>query len=228
MLKKLWGDFRSQVAVSMMLSITAAIGTAFVAAMWTYGRTAATAYGAPAAVGAGLVGFLAVIGALNQLQDMDARAQRRRLARRTPHDIEKQIWEWLKRYKYSAQDEPTPGEHFRIVANDKHGVPVTLVMTLERPWVTAVSSIEIDGAAAKVAEQKANFAEAVAIQLIQLGIEYKMTLDEKTKAIKTIDLNRQLVFDEETHALHLLTAIRDIRRATGIVAALLKRAGPVK
>ena len=227
MLRKLWDEFRSQVAVSMLISIVGALAAAALASIWTYGVYAATALGVPAAAGAGLLGFFVVIGALNQMQDMDSRAQRRRLARRTPGDVEKQVWDWLKKFKYAVQEKTDPaGHHFSVSAQDDQGVIVTIAMFRDQPWVMALGGVDIEDGLARRLATVPNFREEMAIQLLHLGIEYK--LDVENGAIIRVHFQTRLVFDENTHALQLLDAIRAVRAAITLFAAQTRKLRPAE
>ena len=114
-------SFTFHVARSAATALVIAAGLAVWAALKLY--AADIQLGLPFAAVGGLLVFVAIVIAWNQLQQIDDRNQRKRLAQRSSAEIEKQIWEWLRKNNFAIQNEPDPKlADFRLNANNKVGV----------------------------------------------------------------------------------------------------------
>lgn len=226
-----WAQLRSQVAIDLVVTLAvAAIG-----AVWTflkvYAFLVASTYGVWSAVGAGLLAALLIVALVTQVYQLDQAAQRRRLARRSPYDVEKQIWVWLREHQFSAKDvarnapADEPALDFRIEADDDSHIVVTIVKAKHRPWVTVAGRMNFDAADAKLTAitRKAGFRQDLAIELLRFGVDYVMD-SRKDGSVGALHVNRNFIFDEKTSPLDLFNTIRDVRNSLRLTVAIIARA----
>jgi hypothetical protein len=218
-----WAEFRSQVAVGLVTSIALAA----IAAVWTflkvYALLAAEAFGGFAAVGAALFVAFALVGLANQLQQMDRASQIRRLIRRTPRDIQKQIRDWLWRYKFSVQDDPIAIADFRLKVDDDRQVPLTIAKAIDAPWITISSNILFEPEKrTALGPRLERIVEDMGLELIRLGMEWQPRLEDG--ATIGMSVGHLMPFSVATTDLELLRGIKLVRGAMAIVATIFNRA----
>jgi hypothetical protein len=178
----------------------------------------------PSAVITGLFIFACLAVAWNQLAQILARHARNQSGRLAPSDIEKQIWDWLKRYGFKLVEVPNPGCDFSLTAELEGRPPaVTIVKLSTNPWVTILTNVGFeDDRRALVRKRAPLIHKDVGIALVQLGVEHDMEFDGQG-CLSKVQIRTLMPFDFRTTDLELLTAMRNVRGGALIAAEMLNR-----
>jgi hypothetical protein len=208
--------------------IEAAIG-AGIAAVAAY-RSLATTAGAWAPVVPYLVGVCAVfvfgiiLLAINQYKQLRDSAKKERMAQRTPAEIERQIREWLYKYKYQIKDANTPETRFNMLVTNRQDLKFNIMLPKETPFVVIATKTTIprgDDLYKTVKSAGSTFRFDVGIALAQLGVEFDMS--EPDKGVEVL-LQRPILFDEAVTDLSLMREIMLVHRGLSIFNFLAGRA----
>lgn len=180
----------------------------------------ATQLGLPVAMAGGVLVFAAIVVAWNALQQIDDRHNRVKLANRSPAEIERWIWDWLRASRYTAQNRPEPHLDFQIEVTSETGQKFCIFKRKDRQWVgiQASRSPHPSDAAAVSMQSDASgpFRTELTIALAQLGVGHK--IDHQGVAV-----TRPLTFDESITELSFLQDVSLVVRALNIVDGLWSR-----
>jgi hypothetical protein len=170
--------------------------------------------------------FVAVCLAIiwNQLAQIVARHAERRRERLTPADIERTIWEWLKRYQFKLKVAPNPGCDFSLNAEMEGNAPgVTIIKLSATPWITILTNLTFEEKERDLVKKRAPLLRKdMGITLVQFGVELDMQFDPQDR-LASIQIRKLMPFDASTTELTLLTAIAQVRGGAKIAAEMHNR-----
>jgi hypothetical protein len=177
------------------------------------------------AVTRGVIVFGVILVAWNQLREMHEAALRAKRARRTPAEIEKQIWEWLKGFGFKLAQVPNAGCDFSLTAEMEGRPPaLTIVKMSGTPWVLIVTNVAFEEIHRDVVHARAPMIMGdIGMALIQLGtVEQELQRDDAGR-LALVQLRYLLPFDGNTTSLQLLTAMRAVQSAALLTAEMYNK-----
>jgi hypothetical protein len=154
--------------------------------------------------------------AVNQAGQVRERAKRKRLANRTPSDIEKQIREWAWKHDFSTKPlEAKPNEDFRILTHRDSGVKVEIVKQKDRNWLYFAATVRVNEKHQHVLTPVAR--HDLTIELFHLGVEFEILAGDR------IAVQHTEAFTEFSDELSFLAAFASVDRGAKMVIAFIQR-----
>jgi hypothetical protein len=217
-LPKWFSGFLLHITRSAATAVVIAAAVALWASLKIYAE--ATQLGLPVAIAGGVLVFGAVATAWNSLQQIDDRNARRRQANRSPAEIERWIWDWLRTQRYTVQDAPSPDHDFQIAVTSETGQKLGIYKRKDRPWVGITATRSPDPLDEKTkamqADRNSAFRTDLTIELAQIGVAFRIDG-------QGIVVLRPLTFDDSITELTFLQEVGLVERALNIVDGIWSR-----
>ena len=214
------------VADSAVTAILTSLVAGVAATTWVYLRGGPLAgLSVPASIMCGSVVTAAVATFINQIRRLDDRAVAKRLAERTPAQMEQQIWDWLKRYGFKLGIVPNPGCDFSLSAELPGSPPaLSIVKMAGTPWVTILANLNFEEHHRDLVKERAPMLRSdMGIALIQLGgVEHDLLNDTQGR-LAAAQVRYLLPFNANTTDLELLSAMRAVASGMKLIAELSNR-----
>lgn len=180
----------------------------------------------PQAVLGSVVVFGSLSVAWNQWRQAFDRDQKKRLASRSPAEIEHWVRDWLFKYKYQNQNDLSPEAHFQIVVTKANDQKLTIALPKAHPFVVIAARLIPDPSEqakktnALLLAPDSTFPADLTIQFAQLGVDYRI---ESGAGPMQVMIERKVTFDETITDLSFAQQFLKVEAAISTVFAIASR-----
>lgn len=169
--------------------------------------------------------FVVILVTFNQLQEIQDRNQRARLARRTPAELANEIPTWLYQSGFTITNNPQADMEFQLVAQDPTGRRISIGKYPGDPYVSLTTQLAIQPADyptvdALVPRPDSPLTLDLVIEVSKLGLIY----DGIGYPLRTITLAEKLPFNESLNQYTFLNSFLRVRHGLALVRSMILRA----